>query len=75
MNKEKELIDEIKKTLAKIAENNPVWRLVLGRESLSATEVIGRIDKDKKLRATIIKHYVGLAIELEQQARKKLEEE
>lgn len=75
MSKEKELIDEIKKTLARIAESNSQWRFVLGRESLSATEVIGRMGKDKKLKATIIKHYVGLAIELEQQARKKLEEE
>ena len=75
MSKEKELIDEIKKTLARIAEANPAWRLVLGSKSLSATEAMERIDHDKKLRATIIKHYVGLAIEMEQQARKKLEEE
>ncbi|GAI71138.1 unnamed protein product [marine sediment metagenome] len=66
---EKELIAEIKKTLTKIANNNPSWKLVLGRETLSATEVIQRLGNDRKLRKFVVKHYVGLAVEMEQKAR------
>jgi hypothetical protein len=71
---EKELLGEIKKTLLKIAEKDPGWRLMLGRESLSATEVIERLGSDKKLKTTVVKHYVGLAIEIEKEARNKLED-
>jgi uncharacterized phage-like protein YoqJ len=70
---EKELIAEIKKTLAGLVQNNSSWRLMLGRESLSASEVIQRLDKDKKLRKIVVTHYVGLAVEIEQKAREKLE--
>jgi hypothetical protein len=70
---EKELIAEIKKTLTGLAQNNSSWRLMLGRESLSASEVIQRLDKDQKLRKAVVKHYVGLAIEIEQKARQKIE--
>jgi len=70
---EKELIAEIKKTLTTIAENNSSWRLMLGRESLSASDVINRLDKDKKLRKIVLTHYIGLACEIEQKARQKLE--
>ena len=66
---EKELIAEIKKTLVKTADNDPSWRLILGRESLSAAEAISRLDKDHKLRKLVVKHYIGLAVELEQKAR------
>jgi hypothetical protein len=69
---EKELLNEIKKTLAGIAQNNSSWRLVLGTESLSAEEVVKRLDNDKKLRKWVVKHYVGLAVEIEQKAREKL---
>ncbi|MBA7547984.1 hypothetical protein ES705_40425 [subsurface metagenome] len=71
MASEKELIAEIKKTLAKIAGNDASWRLVLGRESLTASEVVQRLDKDKKLRKFIVTHYVGLAVEMEKQGREK----
>jgi len=70
---EKALIEEIKKTLGKITESNPAWRLVLGRESLSATEVIKKLGNDKKLQRFVLTHYVGIAVELEQKAREKLE--
>jgi len=70
---EKELIAEIKKTLTGIAHNNPSWRLMLGRESLSAEEVIGRLDKDKKLRKMVLKQSIGLAIEMFQKGREKIE--
>ena len=69
----KELLAEIKKTLTGLAQNNSSWRLMLGRESLSASEVIQRLDKDPKLRKAVVKHYVGLAIEIEQRGRQKLE--
>jgi len=68
---DKVLITEIKKTLTKIANNNSSWTLVLGRETLSATDVIQRLDKDKKLRKIVLTHYVGLAVEMEKQGREK----
>lgn len=71
MASEKELIAEIKKTLSKLANNNPSWALVLGRETLSATDVIQRLDKDKKLRKFVVTHYLGLAVEMEKQGREK----
>ena len=69
---EKELIAEIKKTLLKIAGNDPSWRLVLGRESLTATELVQRLGKDKKLRKFVLTHYIGLAVEIEKRGREKL---
>jgi len=69
---EKELIAEIKKTLTGLAQNNSSWRLFLGRESLSATEVIKRLDNDRKLRKFVVTHYVGLAVEMEKRGREKL---
>jgi len=68
---DKELIAEIKKTLAKIANNDPTWKLVLGRETLSASDVIQRLGNDRKLRKFVVTHYVGLAVEMEVRARKK----
>lgn len=68
-----ELILEVQKTLQKIAETNPSWRLALGTEMLSATDVLQRLDKDKKLRKIVLIHYVGLAIEIEQKARQQIE--
>ncbi len=69
--KDKDLIAEIKKTLTKIADNDPSWRLMLGRESLSAAEVVKRLDNDKKLRKVVLTHYLGLAVQIEQRAREK----
>jgi len=68
---DKVLIAEIKKTLSKIANNDSSWTLVLGRETLSATDVIQRLDKDKKLRKIVLTHYVGLAVEMEKRGREK----
>jgi hypothetical protein len=70
---EKELINEIKKTLTGIAQNNSSWRLMLGRESLSATDVIQRLDKDKKLRKMVLAQSLGLAIEMFHKGREKIE--
>lgn len=68
---EKELIAEIKKTLTQIAEKNPEWRLVLGRKTLSATDVIKKLNGDRKLKRFVLTHYIGLAIEMEIHAREK----
>ncbi|MBA7582549.1 hypothetical protein ES708_24480 [subsurface metagenome] len=68
---EKELIAAIKKTLIEVSHNNPSWRLLRGRESLSAEEVIGKLDNDKKFRKFVVTHYVGLAVEMEVHAREK----
>ena len=70
---DKDLIAEIKTTLTGIAQNDPSWRLMLGRESLSASELIQRLGTDKKLQKLVLQHYVGLAVEIEQKARHKLE--
>jgi len=70
---EKALIDEIKKTLGRVADSNPAWRLVLGTETLSATEIIKKLGNDKKFQRFVLTHYVGLAVEIEQKAREKIE--
>jgi len=68
---EKELIAAIKKTLIEISHDNPSWRLLRGRESLSAEEVIGKLDNDKKFRKFVVTHYMELAVLIENRARKK----
>jgi len=68
---DKDLIAEIKKTLTKIANNDSSWKLVLGKETLSATEVIQRLGNDRKLRKFVVTHYVGLAVEMEKRGREK----
>jgi len=68
---DKELIAAIKKTLIEVSHNNSTWRLVRGRESLSAEQVIGKLDNDKKFKKFVVTHYIGLAIEIETQAREK----
>lgn len=68
---EKELIAEIKKTLMKIADNDPSWRLILGRETLTAAAVIQRLDRDTKLRKVVLTHYIGIAVEIEKEGREK----
>ena len=73
MTSQKDLIAEIKKTLTGIAQNNSSWRLMWGRESLSATDVIQRLDKDKKLRKMVLAQGLGLAIEMFHKAREKIE--
>ncbi|MBA7552695.1 hypothetical protein ES705_45265 [subsurface metagenome] len=68
---DKELIAAIKKTLIEISHDNPSWRLLRGRESLSAEEVIGKLDNDKKFRKFVVTHYMELAVLIENRARKK----
>lgn len=70
---EKDLVAAIKKALIEISHNNPTWRLIRGRESLSAEQVIGKLDKDKKFRKFVVTHYVELAIEIENRGREVLD--
>ncbi|GAI41452.1 unnamed protein product [marine sediment metagenome] len=72
MASEKELIAAIKKTLIEISHNNSTWRLLRGRESLSAEEVIGKLDNDKKFRKFVLAHYLELAVLIENRGREKL---
>jgi hypothetical protein len=70
---EKELITTIKKSLTVIAEKDPKWRLFLGRETLSATDVLKRLDTDKQLRKMVTEKSIALAIEMWNEGRKKVE--
>lgn len=70
---EKDLLAKIKETLIAIADHNPGWRLMLGQESLSATAVIQRLDKDKKLKKMVLTQSIALAIEMHEKGRQKLE--
>lgn len=65
------LIEEIKKTLGAIAKKNPQWRLHIGMRALAPEDAIRRLDNDKEFRKIILKHYVGLAVELEIEGRQK----
>jgi len=69
---EKDLIASIKKTLIERSHNNPTWRLLWGMESLSAEQVIGKLDKDKKFRKFVVTHYMELAVLIENRGREKL---
>ncbi|MBA7663892.1 hypothetical protein ES703_71940 [subsurface metagenome] len=69
---EKELIAAIKKTLIEVSHNNPSWRLLRGRDSLSAEDVIRKLDNDKKFRKFVVTHYVELAVLIENRGREKL---
>ena len=68
---EKDLVVAIKKTLIEISHNNPTWRLLQGRESLSAEEVIRKLDNDKKFRKFVLTHYLELAVLIENRGREK----
>ncbi|GAI88177.1 unnamed protein product, partial [marine sediment metagenome] len=68
---DKELIAAIKKTLIEVSHDNPSWRLLRGRESLSAEEVIGKLDNDKKFRKFVVTHYMELAVLIENRGREK----
>ncbi len=69
---EKELIAAIKKTLIEVSHNNPSWRLVRGKESLSAEDVIRKLDNDKKFKTFVVTHYLELAVLIENRGREKL---
>jgi len=67
---ERELIAEIKKSLAQMAEKDPTWKLFLGNETLTAQQLIERIDNDRKLRQLLLRHYLGVAVEMEIRGRR-----
>lgn len=70
---EKELLEEYKRTLTLIAEKDPTWRLMLGRESLSAIQMLEKVNNDKKFVKLLIINGMGLALEMVKKAREKLE--
>lgn len=70
---DKMLLDEMERTLRKIAGSDPNWRLVLGTETLPLEDAILRLRRDKKLWNAVKAHYFGLMIENEQRARQKIE--
>ena len=61
---EKDLIARIKKSLIAKAEKDPSWTLFLGKEQLSAADLLKRLDKDKALRKMVIESSFALAIEM-----------
>ena len=62
--KEKEILEAIKDKLAEIAKNDPSWKLIRGREVLSAADILQRLDKDKKLRQFLVAGSAKLAVEM-----------
>ena len=62
--KDRELLKAIKEKLAEIAKTDPQWRLIRGREVLSAADILQRLDKDKKLRQFLMAGSVGVAVEM-----------
>ena len=63
MGSEKDIVATIKRLLTEISHNNPTWRLIRGRESLSAEEVIRKLDKDRKFRKFMVSNYAALTKE------------
>jgi len=61
---EKDLIAKIKKSLIAKAEKDPSWTLFLGKEQLSASDLLKRLDTDKSLRKMVIESSFALAIEM-----------
>jgi hypothetical protein len=70
---ENELFEEYKRGLAILAERDPNWRMLRGRESLSATQMLERLNTDKKFTKLLILNGVGLALEMVKKAREKFE--
>jgi hypothetical protein len=68
---EKDLVARIKKSLVEIAEKDPKWTLFLGREKLSASDLLKRLDKDKELRRLVVENSIALAIEMYNEGSKK----
>jgi len=61
---EKDLVNTIKKNLIEIAEKKPNWTLFLGREELTARDLLKRLDKDRKLRKEVVESTIALAIKM-----------
>jgi len=59
--------------LEKQEEADPGWKLVLGKESLSAAQVRERLQKDKKLWKEIRQWADALAVDMFNEGSKKIE--
>ena len=58
---EKDIVKAIKENLRRQDDG---WRLVMGREILTAREVIRRIDRDRAFRKRLVKMVVELSVDI-----------
>lgn len=73
MGDEKILKAAVIRYLEKQEEADPGWKLVLGKESLSAAQVRERLQKDKKLWKEIRQWADALAVDMFNEGSKKIE--
>jgi len=70
---EKVLRAAVLRYLEKQEEADPGWKLVLGKESLSAAQVRERLQKDNKLWKEIRQWAMALAVDMFNEGSKKIE--
>jgi len=58
---EKDIVKAIKENLSRQDDG---WRLIMGREILTAREVIRRIDRDRAFRKRLVRMVVELSIDI-----------
>jgi len=58
---EKSIVESIKEN---VRMQNDSWRFVMGRESLTKSEVLKRLDNDKGFRKSLVKLVVELSIDI-----------
>jgi len=58
---EREIVKAIKENLRRQDDG---WRLVMGREILTAKEVIRRLDRDRAFRKRIVRMVVELSVDI-----------
>jgi len=58
---EREIVKAIKENLRRQDDG---WRLIMGREILTAREVIRRIDRDRAFRKRLVKMVVELSVDI-----------
>ena len=73
MGDEKILREAVMRYLERTAERDPEWRLFLGKESLSATQLREKLQKDKKLWKEIREWADALAVDMFNEGSKKIE--
>ena len=70
---EKILKSAVMRYLEKKEKADPGWKLILGKESLSAAQVRERLQKDKKLWKEIRQWADALAVDMFNEGSKKIE--
>ena len=58
---EKDIVKAIKENLRRQDDG---WRLIMGREVLTAKEVIRRLDRDRAFRKRLVKMVVELSVDI-----------